>query len=186
MTFTGKTPHPELHIVVAHTDAIGDTLRRELVGMCSRAYEEDIAPVLEDLGSGLHLIGSCDGRVVAHLMIMERWLHPGAADQPLRTAYIELVATEPANQGRGYASALLRAAVGHMQEFALGALSPSDEGFYARLGWEMWRGPLSVRSAAGLEPTPGEEVMILRLPRTPSTLDVTDSLSVEWRAGEVW
>jgi hypothetical protein len=34
-------------------------------------------------------------------------------------------------------------------------------------------------------PEDAEEVMIYRLPRTP-TLDLTLSLSAEWREGELW
>jgi aminoglycoside 2'-N-acetyltransferase I len=70
-------------------------------------------------------------------------------------------------------------------DFDLGGLSPSDPGFYARMGWESWRGPLAIRSAEGLLATPGEDVMILRLPRTPP-LDLDSSLSAEWRSGELW
>lgn len=186
MTASGNTRYPPLHVVVSRTNEVGAARRCEITEMCSRAYEEDITSYLDDIGSGLHVMGSIDGRIVSHLMIVERWLQRGDRDEALRTAYIELVATDPAYQGRGFASALLRAAVGHMQDCVLGALSPSDEGFYARLGWEMWRGPLSVRTARGLEPTPGEEVMILRLPQSPAGLDVTEALSVEWRPGELW
>jgi hypothetical protein len=56
---------------------------------------------------------------------------------------------------------------------------------YARLGWEFWRGPLFIRRAGRLIPTPDEEVMILRLPKTPP-LDLEAPLSVEWREGELW
>jgi len=58
--------------------------------------------------------------------------------------------------------------------------------FYARLGWECWRGPLSVRVGARLVPTPDEEVMALRLPRTPTPLDLSLPLAVSWRLGDVW
>ena len=67
---------------------------------------------------------------------------------------------------------------------AQAALSPATEGLYARLGWRFWRGPLSIRSEAGKTPTPEEEIMFLRLPRTPP-LDETLPLSAEWRPGEV-
>ena len=67
----------------------------------------------------------------------------------------------------------------------LAALSPATEGLYARLGWRFWRGPLSIRTETGLIPTPDEQVMFLRLPKTPP-LDDTLPLSAEWRPGEVW
>lgn len=105
---------------------------------------------------------------------------------PLDTAYVELVATAPEAQRRGYARTLLRHLVTAMLGFDIGALSPSDPAFYAPLGWEEWRGPLATRTSAGVMPTPDEAVMILRLPRTPGSLDVWQPLSVEWRPGEVW
>ena len=70
--------------------------------------------------------------------------------------------------------------------FELAALSPSAVEFYTRLGWELWRGPLFVRTPAGPEPTPDEEVMVRRTPHTPAGLSLDLPLSVEWREGEVW
>ncbi|GAF68279.1 unnamed protein product, partial [marine sediment metagenome] len=35
-------------------------------------------------------------------------------------------------------------------------------------------------------PTPGEEVMIHRLPHTPPSLDLHAPLSTDWRPGDVW
>jgi aminoglycoside 2'-N-acetyltransferase I len=65
-------------------------------------------------------------------------------------------------------------------------LSPFNVKFYERLGWELWRGPLFIRTEKGLIPSPtDEEVMIFRLPETPD-LDLTAPLSVEWREGEAW
>jgi aminoglycoside 2'-N-acetyltransferase I len=103
----------------------------------------------------------------------------------LRTAYVEAVATAPQQQGKGYASATMRHLATQVQEFDLAALSPSDPAFYRRLGWELWLGPLSIRNGQALLPTPDEQVMILRLPRTP-LLDLTQPLSAEWRPGEIW
>jgi len=53
------------------------------------------------------------------------------------------------------------------------------------LGWELWRGPLYIRTAEGPLATPSAEVMILKLPRTPP-LDLEAALSAEWREGELW
>lgn len=74
----------------------------------------------------------------------------------------------------------------HLTDYELGALSPSEADFYERLGWERWRGPLAIRTEKDLELTPEEEeVMILRLPHTP-TLDLHARLTAEWRSGELW
>jgi hypothetical protein len=110
-------------------------------------------------------------------------------NQPLlRTAYVELVATHPGAQRRGHATRLMREMQAQLDEYDFAALSPSDEAFvlYERLGWEWWRGPLVVRDAHGLVPSPDEVLMVLRLPRTPTNLDPGATLSIEWRAGEVW
>jgi GNAT superfamily N-acetyltransferase len=117
-------------------------------------------------------------------MWVTRWLQLGE-QRPLKTAYVELVATAPAMQGRGYASALLERFPSLVRDYELAALSPATEELYARLGWRSWRGPLSVRRDGGLISTPEERVMVLALPRTPP-LDFDLPLSVEWRPGEVW
>ena len=159
--------------------------RQELLTLCALAYEEALEPYLGWIGHGLHLFVRDGADMVSHLMIVERVLQP--AERPaLRTGYIELVATHPEWQGRGYASALLRASAKELDAFELGALSPSDAAFYTRLGWETWRGPLMVRTGHGVVPTPDEEIMIRRTARTPAWLSVDVSLSCEWREGEVW
>ena len=73
-----------------------------------------------------------------------------------------------------------------IQDFDLSALSPFSVAYYERLGWQLWRGPLFLRTDSGLIRTPRDgDVMILRLPRTPN-LDVNAPLSVERREGELW
>ena len=73
-----------------------------------------------------------------------------------------------------------------IQDFDMGALSPFSVAYYERLGWELWRGPLSIRTDEGSIRTPRDgDVMILRLPRTPE-LDLNAPLSAEWRNGELW
>jgi GNAT superfamily N-acetyltransferase len=117
-------------------------------------------------------------------MWITRWLQPESR-APLKTAYVEMVATYPAEQGRGYATQLLRALMPHLATYELAALCPATEGLYARLGWWFWRGPLSARKDGTKVSTPEERVMISPFPRTPA-LDPDEPLSVEWRAGEVW
>ncbi len=105
---------------------------------------------------------------------------------PLRTAYVEAVATDLAWRNRGFAAAIMRRIAAEVQDFDLAAPAPFDVRYYARLGWEAWQGPLFIRTQAGLQPSPEDEkVMILRLPKTPP-LDITHPLSAEWREGELW
>ncbi len=161
------------------------TDRDALVGLCSEAYDEPFAQYFADIGPGVHLLGRVDGELVSHVMWVSRTLHVQGLGS-LQTAYVEAVATLPAVQGRGYASALMRAAPDHLAAFDLAALSPSDHAWYARFGWETWHGPLSCWHHGVEVATPDEELMVLRLPHTPAALDVRAAIACDWRPGEVW
>jgi aminoglycoside 2'-N-acetyltransferase I len=156
-----------------------------VVAMCELAYDEPLAGLFALYEPGTHLIGRLASLIVSHVMWVTRWLQP-AGQEPMRTAYVELVASHPSHQGRGYASRLMAAAPGHFQsDYRLAALSPADTSLYGRLGWEFWRGPLFIRRDGQLLPTPEERVMVLPLPSTPQ-LDLDAPLSAEWREGEIW
>ncbi len=159
--------------------------RDALVVLCSAAYEEPFAPYLRDIGPGVHLLGRVDGVLVSHVMWVPRALYVDGVGT-LRSAYVEAVATLPSAQGQGHASALMRVAPSALGAFDLAALSPSDHAWYARFGWESWQGPLSCLRDGVEEPTPDEALMVLRLPRTPSWLDVRAAIACDWRPGEVW
>jgi GNAT superfamily N-acetyltransferase len=173
-------------IAVVPSDAMRDQRREELLSLCTRAYGEDFSSYLRLLSPAVHVLAYVDGKLVSHAAWVERQLHAEHVG-PLRTAYVEAVATLPDHQGEGYASAVLSKIPSLVGDFALAALSPSDQGYYRRLGWELWEGPLSYRSPTGAEiPTPEEQVMIYRLPLTPVSLDLRARLSTDWRPGEVW
>lgn len=156
-----------------------------IIRLCTEAYEEPFANMFEMLPGSVHVLGYLGDELVTHAAWVTRWLQP-AGLPILRTAYVEAVATHPAYQRRGYAAAVMRALQAHIQDFDLGGLSPFSVDYYARLGWEKWRGPLAIRIEHGLEPSPSdEEVMILRLPRTPE-LNLDGLLTAEWRVGELW
>lgn len=174
-----------MYLTAAETRALTPAMRHEVLALCREAYGEDLSKYLEDIGPGLHLLASVDGELVSHAMIVARELRADGAAL-WSAAYVELVATRPRHQGCGFGSQVMRALVPHMERFDIAALSPTREAFYARLGWEAWRGPLSVRTAAARIPTPDDQVMVLRLPRTPPALDLDAPLSIEWRPGEAW
>jgi aminoglycoside 2'-N-acetyltransferase I len=163
----------------------------ELTSLCAAAFDEPPDGVWTGKGPGLHVFAEDAGRVVAHAMIVDRALHLGDdATTSLDVGYIELVATQPELQGRGHGTAVMRI-VGEIigQEYALGALSTGSNAFYARLGWETWRGPTAVRMADGervRSPAEDGHVMVLRTPRTPPELSLEIPISVDWRPGDIW
>lgn len=178
------------YLEVVAAQALGHKARAEIIALCESAYGEDFTRLFDELSGSVHVLARDErGVLVSHAEWVTRWLQP--AEHPvLRTAYVEAVATAPEQQRRGLATAVLR----HLGDvlttdstWELGALSPSAPPFYARLGWELWHGPLGIRRGDTVEPTPSDEqVMILRLPRTPATLVTTSLLTAEWRAGELW
>ena len=174
----------DLEIKLVEMGTLNPAEWAEVLALCNRAYEEDLEPLFETFEGGTHVLGSLSGSIVSHAMWVTRWLQPG--DGPLlRTAYVEMVATDPPYQRRGYASLVMLRLAEAILDFDLGGLCPAIPLMYARLGWEFWRGPLFIRRAGQLIPTPDEEVMILRLPKTPP-LDLEAPLSVEWREGDLW
>jgi GNAT superfamily N-acetyltransferase len=170
-----------MHIERVATQSLSANALVELRDLCDTAYGR---PVFETFGGGDHLLGRQGGRLICHAMWITRWLQPNG-HVPLKTAYVELVATHPNHRKRGYATAIMERVAVEIADAELGGLSPATHGLYERLGWRFWRGPLFARTGGGTLPTPDDRVMVLRLSRTPS-LDLQAPLSIEWRPGDVW
>ncbi len=174
-----------LTIHVVQGASLSEAARSHIIALCNRAYDEDLAPLFETFVDASHVLGYYNGLFVSHALWVNRYLQVGNAPL-LRTAYIEAVATDPAYRRRGFATAIMKYLVNEIQDYELAALSPFDVAFYERLGWELWRGLLYIRTNNGLLLSPvDEQVMILRLPKTPP-LDLSAPLSAEWREGELW
>ena len=171
--------------VVAAADLTADA-RAEVLALCSEAYEADFAWYLELLVGATHLLARVDGELVSHAAYVPRELRVGAARTPLHCAYIEAVATRVRWQGLGYGTAVMRAIPPLLGRFDIAALSPSESGFYARLGWEMWRGPRRYLKDGVLIETPEEEVMVLHPPHSNAIVSLDEALEIDWRPGEVW
>jgi aminoglycoside 2'-N-acetyltransferase I len=135
---------------------------------------------------GLHFVLDLDGEVIAHASVVERELQVDG--RPLRTGYVEAVATAVDRQGTGHGSLVMADVTSYIRErFELGALGTGRQRFYQRLGWLTWTGPSFVRTADGPRRTPEEDGSILVLPTPLSPpLDPTTPISCEWRPGDVW
>jgi aminoglycoside 2'-N-acetyltransferase I len=136
---------------------------------------------------GQHFIAEVDGAIGSHASVVERELHVGG--HPVRTGYVEAVATSPKLQGRGLGSAVMEAVNAHIvADYELGALGTGAHAFYERLGWQTWRGPTFVRTDGGQRRTPDEDgdILVLPTPTSPTPLDLDAPLSCDWRPGDVW
>ena len=115
--------------------------------------------------AGAHFVLDVDGSIVCHASVVERELRVDG--RPFRTGYVEAVATAPERQGPGFGTAVMREVTRYVEErFELGALGTGVQGFYERLGWRIWLGQASVRTADGERRTPDEDgyIMVLLTP----------------------
>lgn len=172
---------------VATTDALNEALRDSMRSMLNAAYDGDFAD--EDWRhacGGLHVWIEDDGVPVCHASVVRRRFE--CAGRRLDVGYVEAVATVASHRRRGLATtAMRRIAAEIAARHELGALSTGEHAFYARLGWERWRGPTAVDAPEGRALTPDDDdaIMILRTPTTPA-LDTTASIVCDWRDGDVW
>jgi aminoglycoside 2'-N-acetyltransferase I len=135
---------------------------------------------------GVHFVAEADGEIVAYASVAERELEVDG--RPLRTGYVEAVATAVGRQGQGIGSQLMGEVNAYIcARFELGALGTGRHGFYERLGWLTWKGQTWVRTADGPRRTPDEDGYILVLP-TPTSpqLDLAAPISCDWRRGDAW
>ena len=135
---------------------------------------------------GTHFIATIGDEIVAHASVVQRTIQ--VAGTPVRTGYVEAVAAAPRRQGQGHGTAVMIEVNKLIEsDFELGVLGTGSQGFYERLGWRIWRGPSSVRTADGESPTPDEDGYIMALiPSSSASLDVAAPISCEWRPGDVW
>ncbi len=162
-------------------------IRQMLVNAFGSEEEERFtAEDWEHALGGVHFVLDVDDEILAHAAVVERELHVGW--RPLRTGYVEAVATAPNRQGRGHGSRVMADVTSYIRDrFELGALGTGRHRFYGRLGWQTWTGPAFVRTADGNVRTPDEEGFILVLPTPQSPpLDLTTAISCDWRPGDVW
>jgi aminoglycoside 2'-N-acetyltransferase I len=175
-------------VEVWRTEDLAPEVRRAVIDVCNEAHDTDAFERLFDRfipSGGRHFLGRADGRLVSHAVITTRGVQspPGPV---LRTAFVDAVATLPAFQHRGSATTIMRRLGREIDDYAVGCLQTDLVGFYERVGWEYWRGPLAGRDENGLTFTPEQRgVMVLRLPSTPE-LDLGSMLTIERQPDRVW
>ena len=142
-------------------------------------------PDWEHAVGGAHVVLEDSGEIVAHASVVERLLEIDG--RPMRTGYVEAVATRPGRERRGHGSVVMREANEIIRpEYELGALGTGAFAFYERLGWERWRGPSFVRTPGGLVRTEEDDGFLMILRTTAAPLDLDAPISCDWRPGDVW
>jgi len=147
-----------------------------------RFSEEDWDHVL---GGRHFIVRESKGTIISHAVVIHRTVT--VSGEELATGYVEGVATQPEFQGKGLATAVMRAVAEFIGErFQLGALSGIRD-FYEKLGWQRWLGMTWCRNGEDFSRTAQEDGGIFVLP-TQSTppLDLNGDIAVEWREGDAW
>jgi aminoglycoside 2'-N-acetyltransferase I len=143
---------PMTDLAVNRVDSVSTppSARREIIRLYNLAYDEELNALFDAFGPAGHVTGRVDDQLVSDAMWVTRWLQ--VADlKPLRTVYVEGVATHPAYQRRGFASQIVQRLASEIERYDIGALCPKTDvlPLYQRLGWGIWRGPLAIRSKDG-------------------------------------
>jgi aminoglycoside 2'-N-acetyltransferase I len=136
---------------------------------------------------GVHVLATVGADLVGHASVVVRRLHSDG--RPLRTGYVEAVATAAARRRQGIGSAVMAEVERLVADgFELGALSSSRQalGLYTARGWLRWTGEVAAQSPDGVVDCPGEAVFVLPTPATPAPLDTAVRLVCDWRRGDLW
>jgi len=174
---------------VAHTA----DLDRATLGAARALLDDVFSPEMTDddwehcLG-GLHalVVDGEPGEVLGHAAVVQRRLLHG--DRVLRTGYVEGVAVRADRRRQGLGAAMMAELERAIDAaYDVGALGATDEAvpFYRGRGWQVWRGPTSVLSPAGVVRTPDEDGWVYVRPGAVP-LDLDSPLTCDWREGDAW
>ena len=173
-------------ITSARTKDLDAATRASIIRVCIAAHQEqDFKNLFTYIPSdALHFLAYQGQELVSHAVVTTRWLQPEGLPV-LRTAYVDAVATLPAYQGQGLGSSVMQHLASGIADYEIACLETDKVSFYARLGWQEWRGPLAGRKGAELMPTPDQKgIMVLALANTPA-LDLNGSLTIDYD-GRIW
>ena len=131
---------------------------------------------------GLHALVTDHDAVVAHgSVVLRRVLVDG---HWLRCGYVEAVAVDPEQRGRGLGHQVMAALERLAPGYDLLTLCSSKEGrvLYESRGWTRWSGPTSALTPDGVRATPDEDSIYV----WGDGIDVTAPITCDWREGDLW
>ncbi|HEY6276096.1 MAG TPA: GNAT family N-acetyltransferase [Streptosporangiaceae bacterium] len=175
-----------IDVRAAHTADLDAATLEAVRALLAAAFDDLTSHDWEHALGGVHALAWEGDHLVGHASVIQRRLL--ADGRALRTGYVEAVAVRADRRGRGYGAAVMEIAERVVRGgYELGALASASRaaGFYAARGWQLWRGPASALTPAGIIRTPDEDGCIYVLPVTV-TLDLSSGLTCDWRDGDVW
>lgn len=170
-----------------HTADLDEATRKAARALLWDVFEDDMAEHdWEHCLGGIHALAWEGNELIGHAAVVQRrLLH---VDRALRAGYIEGVAVRADRRRRGIAAAMMAELEGVIRRaYDLGALGASDEGaaLYEARGWQRWHGPTFALAPTGVQRTEDEDDVIFVFP-VEVPLDLTGSLTCDWRDGDAW
>lgn len=173
-------------IAIAHTADLSDATLAASRALMYEVFDDMTEPDWEHALGGMHAVAMLGDEVIGHAAVVQRrFVHDG---RTLRAGYVEAVGVRCAHRRAGVGVALMRPLERIIRSaYDLGALGATDEAvpFYLARGWQVWRGPASALTPAGVVATPDEEGAIYVL-SAGAALDLDAELTCDWRDGDVW
>jgi aminoglycoside 2'-N-acetyltransferase I len=177
---------PQARVVVAHTADLDAGTLAAARDLLDEVFDDMTDQDWEHSLGGVHAVAWLEGEVVGHASVVQRrLLHNGRA---LRTGYVEGVGVRADLRGLGYGGALMGALERVVRAaYDLGALGATDEAveFYAHRGWVRWGGPTYALTPSGVVRTAEDDGGVFVLP-VGVLLDLTGTLTCDWRDGDPW
>jgi len=170
----------------AHTADLDAAALEAVRALLDDVFDDMTDQDFEHALGGVHALVWEGAELVGHASVIQRRLLNGG--RALRTGYVEGVGVRAGQRGRGYGTAMMDALERVMRgAYELGALGPTDAGaaFYAARGWQLWQGPSSALTPAGLKRTEEEDGCLYVLPLAVP-LDLSSELICDWRDGDLW
>ena len=173
-------------VVTVHTSELDAATRAAARELLYVVFDDMTEHDWEHSLGGVHALVWEDARLIGHAAVVQRrLLYAGRA---LRAGYVEGVAVHPEHRRRGIGVAMMTALEGVARRaYDVAALCATDEAaaMYAGRGWQLWQGPSSALTPFGIQRTGDDDGAIYVLPLEVA-LDVHDSLTCDWRDGDVW
>jgi aminoglycoside 2'-N-acetyltransferase I len=170
----------------AHTADLDAATLEAARGLLYDVFDDMTDEDWEHALGGVHALVWEGAELIGHASVIQRRLLTG--DRALRTGYVEGVGVRADRRGRGHGAAMMDALERVVRgAYDLGALGATDEAaaFYIARGWQLWQGPTSALTPAGIKRTEEEDGYIHVLP-VSVPLDLTSELTCGWREGDVW
>jgi aminoglycoside 2'-N-acetyltransferase I len=177
---------PVTELMTAHTADLDASTLKAARALLDEVFDDMTDQDWEHALGGVHALVWDGAELVGHASVIQRRLLNGG--RALRTGYVEAVGVRAKWRGRGHGATMMDALERVVRgAYELGALGATDEAaaFYAARGWQLWQGPSSALTPAGIVRTEEEDGGIYVLPLAVP-VDLSSGLTCDWRDGDPW